>query len=446
MRLDQLQKLLFAIAYLLMASLSASKACTIAAVSGKATIDGRPLLLKNRDSLNKDIRIKIAKGCKYTYLCQCIVPNGSALSGFNEAGFAIVNSHSYNLPNTDYDWNAHIMQLALESCGSITDFEQLLIQLPKPISVTANYGVMDAKGNVAIFETSAYTYTWYNVDDTPNGYLVRSNFSLSGDMFMINAKTPTSWPRYNTAIAYLEQMSQGLSLSKEHLFDLTRYLIADGGINLYEQMPDDENDETIVDFQNFIPRFKSTSAMVIQGIKNGESPKNTIAWTMVGPPISTVTIPFWITPSKALPSCVVPSADGHALLCRKGQLLKDSVFTDEKTVNLAWVYNQSGTGIIQKTVQIESEILQKGDELTERIRQNSSAMEDISAFYSWVDSYVENQYFIAYNEGENAAISDGIRLLPGMDNAINDLLGRSNDNGDFRFGIRIKNGKKYIVK
>lgn len=77
-------------------------ACTIVAVSGKATVDGRPLLLKNRDSKNCDIKIKIGKG-QYAYLCQCNVPNSSALSGYNETGFSIISSHSYNMPNSDYE-------------------------------------------------------------------------------------------------------------------------------------------------------------------------------------------------------------------------------------------------------------------------------------------------------------------------------------------------------
>lgn len=36
-----------------------SEACTIVAVSGRVTPDGRPLLLKNRDSIARDIRINI---------------------------------------------------------------------------------------------------------------------------------------------------------------------------------------------------------------------------------------------------------------------------------------------------------------------------------------------------------------------------------------------------
>lgn len=134
------------------------EACTIVAVSGKATVDGRPLLMKNRDSSAFDIYIKIGTGSRYVYLCQCNATDGPAYCGYNETGFAIINSHSYNMPNTESGWNALIMQLASEKCVTVDDYEHLLDSLPKPISVCSNYGVMDALGNVAIIETNAYNY------------------------------------------------------------------------------------------------------------------------------------------------------------------------------------------------------------------------------------------------------------------------------------------------
>ena len=153
-------------------------ACTIVAVAGKATDDGRPLLLKNRDSGTWDIQIKSGQGSKYMYLCQCKVPDGSAYSGYNEAGFSIINSNSLNLASSDYKKNAYIMQLALEHCATIDEFESLLDSLQKPMSVRSNYGVMDAKGHVAIFEVGAYNYSRFDADETENGYLIRSNFSF----------------------------------------------------------------------------------------------------------------------------------------------------------------------------------------------------------------------------------------------------------------------------
>ena len=66
--------------------LNNAKACTIVAVSGNVTIDGRPLLLKNRDSRMGSLCITINKGQSHTYLCQYSINYGYALTGYNEAG------------------------------------------------------------------------------------------------------------------------------------------------------------------------------------------------------------------------------------------------------------------------------------------------------------------------------------------------------------------------
>ena len=436
---------IFFILMLVAISVEQSGACTIVAVSGKVTADGRPLLFKNRDSSSNDIQIKVADGNCYSYLCQCKVPDGQALSGFNETGFAIINSYSYNVKNSIGNRNGYIMQLALENCASVDDFENLLKQFSQSIPAISNFGVMDAKGNVAIFETGQYTYTRYDASDDSKGYIVRTNFSMSGDMTKIDKLTPTSWPRYNTASIYLEQIIQNQKLSKEHFLTLSRYLVTDDGSDLYDQAPYDEDDGTMVKFENFIPRDQTTSAMVIQGIKNEESPMHTIAWTTVGPPITTVTIPFWITPSKTLPTKAIHGADGHAWLCQNGLRLKDNIFSNGETIRLALLYNQKGTGIMQKIIRIESEILQQGNELADKIRLNNSAIDDISTYYSWVDNYIEQQYNEA-NLCDNRRSTEirSTRALSIVDDTSYDILGRTIDKSKYSFGITIRNKKKYL--
>lgn len=254
-------------------------ACTIVAVSGRMTGDGRPLLLKNRDSDNQDIYVKIKEGERYVYFCQCVVPNGNALSGFNETGFSIMNSHSYNMPNSVSSWNSYIMQLALERCSSIEEFEYLLDTLPRPMSVSSNYGVMDSFGNVAIYETNAYTYTKIDVNAEEYGCLIRTNFSFSEDTTGMSMAHPAGCYRYKIASAYMEElvMKNGF-VTKEQLFGLTRCLTNSEGGDLCDMDPFDEFSVACVDFRYYIPRYKSTSAMIIQGVLPNENPNYTIAW------------------------------------------------------------------------------------------------------------------------------------------------------------------------
>ena len=76
------------------------------------------------------------------------------------------------------------MKLALMTCATVSEFEELLKKLPKPLGVEANFGVIDAFGGAAYFETNNFYYTKFDVNDVkiaPKGYLIKTNFSFSGD-------------------------------------------------------------------------------------------------------------------------------------------------------------------------------------------------------------------------------------------------------------------------
>ena len=420
--------------------------CTIVAISGRVTNDGRPLLLKNRDSSSPDIKIKVGAGGKYTYLCQCNVPDGQALSGFNEKGFAIISSHSYNMPNTDYNWNAYIMQLALGGCATVMDFRHLLDSLPKPISVTANYGVMDCQGTVAIFETNSYSYAVYYADSADCGYLVRSNYSISQDTNRLSITSPSSYYRNKIASSYLDDalLARGC-LSKDNLIGLARCLVNSEGINLCNMAPFDEYTATPVDFRYYIPRYISTSAMIIQGVTPEESPKMTVAWTMVGPPLSTVTIPFLITDKKALPQKAKLGPDGHSWLSDKGLQLKNSMFVDNTTVDLAKMYNLSCTGIMQKICAIEEEILCLGNELVDEMRIGVASDDNVEAYYSWVDYYLDEQYRLYFLDGSstNSIIEVDVNMNDTQEEYY-DLLGRQVRNVRAH-SVIVKKGEKAVV-
>ena len=79
-------------------------ACTSAVVSGRVTPDGRPLLWKHRDSSdlnNRIVRFDAVKG----QLSFVGLVNGvdtlarEVWTGYNSAGFAVMNTASYNLKN-----------------------------------------------------------------------------------------------------------------------------------------------------------------------------------------------------------------------------------------------------------------------------------------------------------------------------------------------------------
>ena len=148
-----------------------AEACTSLLASGKAT-GGSPVLWKHRDTGTEHNFIERVEATDSTQAFVALFNGGDSLlseawTGMNEAGFARMNTASYNLaPDTARlkDREGVVMRIALERCVSVADFDRLLRTLPKPLGVQANFGVMDRSGGLAYFETDDYGFTRFDVD------------------------------------------------------------------------------------------------------------------------------------------------------------------------------------------------------------------------------------------------------------------------------------------
>ena len=95
-----------------------------------------------------------------------------------------MNSASYNLESGDTVGEGTLMKLALQTCAS----RRGLRGAPREVElrgrdVSANFGVIDAKGGAATFETGKKGYVRFDAaaaNDGAKGLLVRSNYSRSG--------------------------------------------------------------------------------------------------------------------------------------------------------------------------------------------------------------------------------------------------------------------------
>ena len=146
----------FVVIFLLLVFMQAALPCTTVIVSGKYTVDGRPLMLKNRDRAGSDN--VFVTGNKGKYAWTAVVPisdksDRGVMYGQNEVGLVVMNSTSYNLEQkTDNELKrGNIMCWALERCATVDEFEAMIAEM-KYFSYGSNYGVMDAQGHVAFFE------------------------------------------------------------------------------------------------------------------------------------------------------------------------------------------------------------------------------------------------------------------------------------------------------
>lgn len=276
----------------LICAVAPASACTSMIVSGNASASGRPLLCKHRDTgadNNFIARVEPADG-RHGYV-GLFNAGDSTLSeawmGMNDAGFAIMNTASYNLaPDTAAvkDREGVVMALALATCTTVDDFAALLESLEKPRGVQANFGVIDACGCAAYFETDDWHVTRFDVADSPTGTLIRTNYSMTG----ADGKG-YGYIRYNNADYLTREAVKNHSVTPE-LFTETV------SRSYYHSLigRDMSGDDIVVD-QDFIPRNISTSSIVIEGVNPSDNVTDAVMWTALGYPPCAVTQPVTLT-------------------------------------------------------------------------------------------------------------------------------------------------------
>ena len=349
-----------------------SKACTSIIVSGKVTPDGRPYIFKNRDTHDLDNLAIQIQGSHYRFIGIVAAKDSlykSVWSGHNEAGFAIANTAAYK----------HLLDS---------------IKAQGPIPSNSNFAVLDAEGGVAYYETGNKGYVKYDANDpqvAPYGFIVRTNHGMSGERSL-----DQGIERYLAISDYATRASYANSLGFENIIRKVARNLKHGltQLDLHDFQPQDDSQPVFFPFRDFIPRYLTASAQLIQGVKDGESPLLTTAWSIVGSPLTTIAIPLWITADGKLPNLVTHQQPGQqAPLVAISFVLKRQLFPIERGngqdyINLARLINRSGTGILQLIEPIENEIFRR----SKPIRQSRTPQKDISDFYRWIEQYVKDQY------------------------------------------------------
>lgn len=396
-----MKKLLSAFFIFLILTISVNP-CTTAVVSGKATDDGRPLLLKNRDADALQNKLVYFFDGKYRFIGLVNSEdkdNKDVWCGFNAAGFGIMNSASYNLKMNDTtklsDLEGRIMKLALETCATLEDFEKLLNDLPKPLGVEANFGVIDANGGAAYYETDNFKFIKYDVNDpsvAPNGYLIRTNYSVAGE-----DNKGYGYIRYATASRLFENQTKNGKLSFEFLInDVPRCLVHSfTKTDLTKSLPSNESEANYTFFRDYIPRRSSSAAIVVQGIKENESASLTTMWTILGFPLTSVIIPVWLLEDGTMPKVLQVDETGNAPICNVALQLKDKVFSpqndaSENYLNLSALMNKENSGVRQKLIPIEEQVLTKAKNILTDFRKNGIKYSEAKEFYNWIDNDVYN--------------------------------------------------------
>lgn len=361
-----MKKLILAAILCFCFSIQQQHACTSIIISGKATPDGRPLMWKHRDTGAPYNHIAYIDegGYRFLGLVNSDDPDGAVWTGSNETGFSIMNTASYNLKDDDVkemDHEGLLMRQALKVCKTVQDFEHLLDTLPRPLRVEANFGVIDAYGGAAYYETNNKHYYKKDVNDTtlaPEGYLIYTNFSFEG-----RTDEGLGYIRYDNARKIFKQMEKE-EFTPERIFREASRSFYNSQLDIDlknpEQSPNNHSGWFVE--QDFIPRAESTASIVIQGVKPGMPAEHTIMWTALGYPPVSVALPLWVKMGKDQPSLVqYDTALKTAPLCYYSSRLKDKVYAihrgnGQKYLHWQLLWNNEKTGYIQQLQPVETQV------------------------------------------------------------------------------------------
>ena len=391
------------ITLLLISFMGPNYSCTSAVISGQATVDGRPLLWKHRDTGDVENKLVFAKGLKYDFVG--VANRVDTLSqqiwmGSNTVGFSIMNTASYNLNQGQVcdvpdDQEGVFMRAVLEVCADLNDFEAFMDTSVGRWGLAANFGVIDARGGAAYYEKGYYDYTKYDVTDSeiaPEGYLIRTNFSISGAEdkgygFIRFGVTEELFKQQN-AIS-VDFMLQSATRNLKHGLQ--------GNDLRSDMLPKDESDEKFVLFQDYVVRTASASTLLIQGVLPDENPQLTTLWTVLGWQPVTLVTPVWVKSVSLLPD-MVQSVNGSAAPINQIAMdLKATCFPVKRGNGRDYllhsrVTNQAGTGVLDVILPAERIIIERTTKLQEKWRKKGFREKDLKKYNKWLTKYITKTY------------------------------------------------------
>ncbi|MFA5463949.1 MAG: hypothetical protein WC265_07740 [Dysgonamonadaceae bacterium] len=383
-------------------------ACTTAVISAKNSADGRSMLWKLRDSDKLKNAMHFFDDGKYNYLGLINADDTLGIhvwAGSNNVGFAIMNSASYNVNVGDTtqlkDQEGIFMKLALQTCASLQDLENLLDTYPKPRGLAAHFGAIDANGGAAFYEVNNQTWTKFDANDAEtahNGYIIRTNYSETGTkdegygFIRKEAAEKLFADAHNQNRLDYRSVIQDFSRSSYHpVF----------GINYRGKFENGTNESSFIASDDLNTRYSSASSIVIQGVKTGEAPDLSTIWIVIGYPNTSMAIPLWVRGGKNIPHILQNNSEiGNSPLNEAAMKWKNSCYPLTRSDGYHYLkydelINPKNSGFIQRIEPIEREIFDQTDKMVKKWHEEAPSSSEIEKFYGWLNKKVSNFYAIA---------------------------------------------------
>jgi len=362
-------------------------ASTIGMISGDVTVDGHPLLVKNRDnSANPNQEFFYNSTGPYHYISVTYAGvTDQAYAGVNDQGLAIVNADAWNLPETvpGPDDDGAIIDLGLRTCATLEDFQEIMDSTDVTGRTLATmYAVIEASGNGAIWECADYFHYRFDLDDTtaaPNGYMVRANFAYEGGSYHLGQH------RHDTFLAILDSASA--------LNIITHDFVS---MNIQQNIINEENNPYPLPYtgrenaaqpygffhtHDAINRDITRSGCVVQGVIDGEDPMLATLWALVGEPIAVPALPLWVK-AESVPL----EFDGpqYSMINLKSQAFTEYLYEreiDDDLIDTWKLVDETGIGLLPYIDSLEAVAAAAGDSALALWRLNGMpSIAEVTAF------------------------------------------------------------------
>ncbi len=359
------------------AAQEAGEECTAGVAAGIATVDGRPILWKTRDAPNTDNEVIWNTSGEHPFVSVINAGNPeSSWMGVNEVGFAIINTQSSDLDAGEAGMgNGRFMAEALRQCTTVEEFEDLLQATNGPgRSTNTNFGVIDATGEAAFFETAGHEYWRYDADNREKGYIIRTNFAINGRRD--GNQVPYSMDRYLQSDELTREFYRTEKISFE---EIVRVQVRSFGNHEGELVPlpftgsVEQHAPGYLPHNSSINRNTTVSFAAIQGVLPGEDPRLSTMWTILGQPSTGVTVPYWPvgpTPPEADGPETAPLNDAANRI--RAELYADFPSEDERRrplyINTRALMDENGDGIWTVLFPAEDAIIEASQRALERWR------------------------------------------------------------------------------
>lgn len=382
-------------------------ACSSAVISGKVTPDGRPLLWKNRETGHLRNHMVYVKGEKYDFVADVNSDNFPKLKeawvGSNVAGFALMNTQSYNLVRGDIadddrgPKNGEVIYRALEVCATVADFCHFLDTIQKPSGIEANFGVIDAQGGAAMFEVDEHSYKMFDANDpnvAPHGYVARTNFSNGGELNL-----GYGYVRYLEVDRVLSKACAMGGITPQLIFTDIARSFRNNVLDIDLRSGDFNYPKTSGWFtdQDFIPRNNTSCSIVVQGVKKGENPELTVLWTILGYPPTGIAVPLWVKDNLPAMMSYNEELKAAPLSAASLKLADEKVFHFKQGGGtkhyLHWenLHNLKGTGIMQQLMPLEEKIYQEALPMQQQWYQKGKVdMKELDALYGRMENMLKS--------------------------------------------------------